>query len=645
MHEVEARHIWFTYEGASMPSLVDVSVSAERGFLIAVVGVNGGGKTTFIRQLNCLLKPQAGTLYVAGLDALEPRNLWDVRRACGMMFQNPENQFVSSLVGEDVEFGPLNYGVAPAAAARLAGAALDAVGLPDFEDRDVHDLSGGQQQRVALAGVLALEPAIIVLDEATSMLDPRGRADVLAAVEDVRARRGSTVIAATHDMEYAAHADRIVAISGGRVVAEGTPREVLGNLAALERCGLVAPIAVRVWERLVDMGVCTRGEGAPITFGDLARILVDGVSRAFDGARAGHAPTASHTLEPERDGAQSVAAASLNRLPASRAAFAMPSVPSSVNETPPARTSAASTGDIAVHPFHRIELDSVSAAYGDGPSDRAVPVLAGIHLSVHSGEVLGLMGQTGAGKSTLLEVVAGIIGPTSGRVLFDGCDIACDRRARRALRRVLGFAFQIPERQLFEVTVEREVGYALSEAGIREGELASRVREALGLVGLDYDELRHRSPFALSGGQQRRVALASMLALRPSVIMLDEPTAGLDPKGRDVVAGIVRSLREHGCLVLVASHDTDFLASCADRVAVLAAGRLVLDAPVRDALGDDARMRSLGLAGCSAARGAAEIATHGLPLVVGALSAKDLADGLAAALADVPRRSMGGDAQ
>ncbi len=622
MYEIEARHIGFAYEGASTPSLVDVTASVGRGALIAVVGANGGGKTTFIRQLNCLLRPQTGTLRVAGFDALEPENLWKVRRACGMVFQNPENQFVSSLVGEDVGFGPLNYGVAPADAIRLAGAALEAVGLPGFEDRDVHDLSGGQQQRVALAGVLALEPEIIVLDEATSMLDPQGRSDVLSAIERIRSRKGSTVVAATHDMEYAAGADQVIAILGGRIVSEGSPQEVLGDPAVLERSGLVAPVAVQVWERLVDAGVCPRAERAPITFGDLARALASGASRPSAAVRAGSLATAASAACPPAPGAVST----------------MFFAPDAVDESPRARAAAPFPADEAPRPLHRIELDGVSASYGDGPSGRAVPALSGIRLSVRSGEVLGLMGQTGAGKSTLLEVAAGILGPSSGCVRFDGVDIARSRRAHRALRHALGFAFQIPERQLFEVTVEREVGYALSEAGVRGDELASRVRDALDLVGLDYEELRHRSPFSLSGGQQRRVALASMLASHPSVIMLDEPTAGLDPMGRNTVAGIVRSLRERGGLVLVASHDTDFLAACADRVAVLASGRLVLDAPVRGALGDDARMRSLGLAGCSAARGAAELATHGVPLVAGALSASDLADGLVAALETASRR-------
>ena len=200
---VEARDIGHAYV-RGRATLRGVSLGISRGELVAIVGENGSGKTTLARHLNALIPLQEGELSVTGIDAGDPSRVWELRRACGMVFQNPENQFVSSVVGEDVAFGPLNFGADEPEAREAASAALSAVGLAGFERRDTHALSGGQQQRVALAGVLACDADVIVLDEATSMVDPRGRDELVRAVARARDERGTTVIWITHDMELAA---------------------------------------------------------------------------------------------------------------------------------------------------------------------------------------------------------------------------------------------------------------------------------------------------------------------------------------------------------------------------------------------------------------------------------------------------------
>lgn len=267
---VRARGVRHSYV-RGREDLRGVDLDVARGELVAVVGENGSGKTTIARHLNALLALQSGSLTVAGLDAADPELVWELRRACGMVFQNPENQLVSSVVGEDVAFGPRNFGAGEKGARLAASRALEAVGLAGFERRDAHALSGGQQQRVALAAVLACEPDVIVLDEATSMIDPQGRDELTRAVGAVRRERGATVVWITHDMELAARADRVVVMRAGEVAASGAPEDVLTDEALLAAAGLEAPLAVRTWRALEAAGVA-RG-ACPVTTEGLVRAL------------------------------------------------------------------------------------------------------------------------------------------------------------------------------------------------------------------------------------------------------------------------------------------------------------------------------------------------------------------------------------
>lgn len=221
---------------------------------MTLLGRNGSGKSTFAKHLNVLLRLQQGELTVAELDVKDAKNTWQIRRTCGMVFQNPENQFVSSVVAEDVAFGLENYQVAPEAIDEQVAAALSAVGLAGFENHSPHLLSGGQKQRVAIAGVLALAPDIVVFDEATSMLDPAGRRDVLNTMRQLHAA-GTTILAITHHVVEAVVADRVVLLDDGQVIADGPPREILSQLDLLAAAGLEPPLAVRVYHDLAEQGV------------------------------------------------------------------------------------------------------------------------------------------------------------------------------------------------------------------------------------------------------------------------------------------------------------------------------------------------------------------------------------------------------
>lgn len=256
MRIVEAKHLSHSYQtdGSICRSLSDVSLSIRQGELVAILGHNGCGKTTLARHLNALLPLQEGTLTVAGLDAAQKANVWKIRKACGMVFQNPDNQFVSSVVEEDLAFGPRNFGVPEAEIPERIRRALETVGMSGFEKRSPHLLSGGQRQRIAIAGVLAVEPDILILDEVTAMLDPEGRQEVLSTVRRLH-EAGKTVVMISHFIEEAIFADRVLLIHDGAILAEGTPRELLTDPELLRQTGLTPPMAVRAYYDLRSVGV------------------------------------------------------------------------------------------------------------------------------------------------------------------------------------------------------------------------------------------------------------------------------------------------------------------------------------------------------------------------------------------------------
>lgn len=253
----ELAYVYNPGSEAEAPALKDVSLTVGRGEFVAVVGANGSGKSTLARHLNALLTPTAGRVLVDQLDTRDPDNLWRVRQTVGMVFQNPDNQMVATTVEEDVAFGPENLGLPREEILRRIGEALAAVGMGEFRERAPHHLSGGQKQRVAIAGILAMRPRVLVLDEATAMLDPRGRGEVLQTVQRLNRGEGITVVYITHFMEEAAVADRIVVMAGGRITATGAPVDIFSRSAELRAAGLDIPQVSALAARL-------RGRGLPL---------------------------------------------------------------------------------------------------------------------------------------------------------------------------------------------------------------------------------------------------------------------------------------------------------------------------------------------------------------------------------------------
>lgn len=241
---IKAEHLTFCYpdEPAGHPPVLDdISLEIEAGSFVAILGHNGSGKSTFAKHINALLTPTAGKLWVDGLDTGDPENLLNIRGKVGMVFQNPDNQIVASVVEEDVAFGPENLGVPPAEIRQRVDQALKMVGMYDLREHSPHLLSGGQKQRVAIAGIIAMMPRCIVLDEATAMLDPVGRRETVETIRTLNEQYGITVLLITHHMDEAAQADRLVVMAKGKVIADGTPKEVFQDVEGLKAVGLTVP--------------------------------------------------------------------------------------------------------------------------------------------------------------------------------------------------------------------------------------------------------------------------------------------------------------------------------------------------------------------------------------------------------------------
>ncbi|MBC2268908.1 energy-coupling factor ABC transporter ATP-binding protein [Listeria sp. FSL L7-0083] len=262
---VRLEHVFYKYEDTEKYAVKDVSISAQKGEWVALVGHNGSGKSTIAKLLNGLLFPEDGLIKI-GHFVLSEKNIWEIRRQVGMVFQNPDNQFVGATVQDDVAFGLENHGVPHDTMVERVESALNEVGMQSYALHEPARLSGGQKQRVAIAGVLALQPDVIILDEATSMLDPRGRAEVMETIRIMREQEDITVISITHDLDEVLFADRVIVMNNGEVHSEGTPQEIFQQADAMREIGLGVPFIIELQEKLVaggfETGSTVLSEGA-----------------------------------------------------------------------------------------------------------------------------------------------------------------------------------------------------------------------------------------------------------------------------------------------------------------------------------------------------------------------------------------------
>ena len=617
---IECRGVSFSYDGA-VPALDGVDLNIEDGEFFCILGGNGSGKSTFAKHLNALLQPDAGTVRINGMDASDPELVYDIRSTAGMVFQNPDDQLVATLVEDDVAFGPENLGVPSAQIAQRVREALKGVGLVGFERHETHALSGGQKQRVALAGVLAMEPRVLILDEASSMLDPRGRKGLMKACCALH-DRGMTIVMITHFMEEAAEADRVAVFRAGRVAMLGTPEEILTQADELAQLNLDMPASC-------CLGRSLRAKGVPVCAQVREADMVAEIVRAYaerSGADIARRPFASGSrmLDNASSAADGIAASE----PVIEISHLSHSYSLSARERRRWRKRSTTA-----------DASSKQALWGNDPNSPWA--LRNVTLTVRRGEFLGLAGHTGSGKSTLVQHLNGLIRPQEGNVCALGFDLS-SKKGAAAVKAKVGVVFQYPERQLFAETVAQDVAFGPRNLGLPQDEVARRVASSLARVGLDLAAIGDKSPFELSGGQQRRVAFAGVLAMEPEVLVLDEPMAGLDPAARRDFLELIGRLHDEGLTVVMVSHSMDDLANCCDRIVVMNEGAVFAEGTPTQVFAHADELKSIGLGVPAAQRMALALAQAGVPLRCDRLyTVEALADELAGLLlgcADGPLR-------
>lgn len=619
---IKCRGVSFSYDGA-VPALDGVDLSIEDGEFFCILGGNGSGKSTFAKHLNALLQPDAGTVRINGMDASDPELVYDIRSTAGMVFQNPDDQLVATLVEDDVAFGPENLGVPSAQIAQRVREALKGVGLVGFERHETHALSGGQKQRVALAGVLAMEPRVLILDEASSMLDPRGRKGLMKACRALHAR-GMTIVMITHFMEEAAEADRVAVFRAGRVAMLGTPEEILTRADELAQLNLDMPESCR-------LGRSLRAKGVPVCAQVREADMVAEIAQAYaERSGAGTAGQSSASQLEIADGTVPVDNEGKVSEPVIEISHLSHSYSLSARERRRWRKRSATAAK-----------SNKQALWGNDPSSPWA--LRDVSLTVRRGEFLGLAGHTGSGKSTLVQHLNGLIRPQEGFVRALGLDLA-NKKDAAAVKAKVGVVFQYPERQLFAETVTQDVAFGPHNLGLPQDEVDRRVESSLSRVGLDLSTVGDKSPFELSGGQQRRVAFAGVLAMEPEVLVLDEPMAGLDPAARRDFLELIDRLHRDGLTVVMVSHSMDDLANCCDRIVVMNEGAVFAEGVPAQVFAHADELKSIGLGVPAAQRMALALTEVGVPLHFdGLYTVESLADELAGLLlgcADKPAGAL-----
>lgn len=482
---VELRDIRFTYDSGATWALDGVNLTIRQGERVCLAGPNGSGKSTLSRIIAGLAAPDAGHVTLLGNNVFDESGAHadayrSARHGIGAVFQHPEDQIVTTITEDDVAFGPENLAIAHDDIDMRIAMSLDAVDMSEQREADPTRMSGGQQQRVAIAGMLAMNPEILVLDEPTAMLDPQGRADIMHILDELQ-QRGTTIILVTHHRDEFANADRIIRLYSGRIV-----QSAYSDTASIPE---------------MDESDTAR-EGNPIAKSNIAN-------------------------------------------GASKPASAVPI----------------------------IEIRNLTYQYPNSNK----PVLDKLSITINAGETVAITGHNGAGKTTLARLLCALDQPQSGNITINTIPVARQRtngnmqslkRAdREKLHATIGYVMQHPERQLFAETVAEDIAYGPRNQHLDETQVSERVNQAMTLLHIEH--LADRSPFDLSGGQQRLAAIAGVIACQPQILIMDEPTAGLDEAATTRVHDLIQTLHAQGVTVLIISHSQTEIDVLADRVIAL----------------------------------------------------------------------------
>lgn len=534
----------FSYDKASERALSDANLSIAPGEFVGVIGPSGAGKSTLAATL-CGAIPHHyrgsfyGAAHVDGRDTCEI-SLTDIARVVGSVAQDIDAQMVASVVEDELLFGLENFGVAHDRIEERMQRALDAAGIADLRHREIATLSGGQKQKVAIAAILALEPRVLVLDEPTAALDPVSSRMVFETLREVNRRAGVTVVVIEQMVALLSEfCGRIVVMDEGRIALDGTPREVFAHAGELRRIGVDSPRVARVYNSLAARGL-VRGEEPCLNVAEAADMIERLVSNrtSATGAPTPRASAGAPAPEPaSTPGRPAVAPAS---------------------ESEPAAARPSATAPVV------LSVEGASFAYPGGGG-----AVRDLDLTVRAGELVGVVGQNGAGKTTLTKLVNGLLKPQRGRVVSAGLDTRTTPVS--AIAAHVATLFQNPDRQICKETVLDEVAFGLELHGTPAAEARERAAAVIERFGLDPAD----APFSLSRGQRQMVALASVVVLDPQLVILDEPTSGLDYRECMTVMETVRDMASRGSAVLMVCHDMEVVSDFAERLAIMADGRIL----------------------------------------------------------------------
>lgn len=536
---LDCRGLSFQYAAGSKPALRNVSFSLAPGEMVMLLGRSGSGKSTLGYACNGLI-PQlvagvfSGTMRVCGRGTVEDP-VWKQAGRVGLVFQDFDTQLVATTVEGEL-LHPLEYRDRPLSSEemrRRVAHALRRIGLEDCAQRDPMTMSGGQRQRLVIASVLVQEPSLLVLDEPGSDLDPAGRAQLREVLLYLR-EEGITVLMTEHDYGQLTHADRILVLDQGEIVWEGKPETFLRHPQLMRDWGL-RPLALT--ECFEGLGV----KPLPISVQE-AWIRADALNLILN-------PPAAALDDTIR----------LGEMPACSREMALPF----------------------------IQVEGVSFQYENHV------VLEEVSFAIQPGDFLALLGRNGSGKSTLARLLNGLLMPTHGRILVDGLDTRATSMNELAKR--IGLVFQNPDHQIFADTVWEEVAFSAKNMGCSEQEIAVRVQESLSAVGLPCEGSHDLDPFSLRKGERQRVAVASVLATRPAVLIFDEPTTGLDTDETDRMMAMIRELNRQGHTIIMITHSMRLVATYARRCLLMHGGRMIADGTPREIFADAALIRAASL--------------------------------------------------
>ena len=531
----------YTYPNAKSPALKGVDLTVNKGEFILLTGPSGCGKTTFCRTLNGLIPhfyngELEGEVTVNNLN-IRDNPTYKLSQHVGLVFQNPDNQIFSLTVEKDVAFGLENQGVPKQEMVESIDWALKMTGIEHLRERATHELSGGQKQRLAIASILAMKPKILVLDEPTSFLDPLGAEHAFRVLDTLNQEYDITIILIEHRVDLAVrYADRAIIFNDGVVANSGSPEDVFSQ-EETRLMGVAVPKTIVFYQKLKQRGI--RLESPPLSPEMLVKQLEPYIYK--------HSPK----VETAR---------TIQYVDGNKTGFQMDPI---------------------------IEVQDLHFSYPNG-----INAVDGISLSIHKGEFIAIMGENGAGKTTLVKHFNGLLRPSKGHIKVDGDDISSMSVA--ALSRKVGLVFQNPDDQLFSENVEDEIGFALHNFGFSKEVVEKRVDWALNL--LDIERYRASSPFILSGGERKRVALGSVLAWDPEIVVLDEPTIGQDYAQKERLIHFLMQLRTQGKTTIIVTHDVEFVAECKPRIVLMAKGKIIADGPIKKIITNEDALKKASVA-------------------------------------------------